>query len=78
VVQSLSLLWQVPSVLTPVQIPASESVENVATVIVDSSAAMAEQLVQKIKVQDLSVVVVSVCSLSCQGFAGSGLDPVGL
>ncbi len=42
---------QVPSVLTPVQIPASESPDNVATLIVDTAAdAPPEHLVARIKV----------------------------
>jgi hypothetical protein len=43
---------QVPSVLTPVQIPASESPDNVATLIVDTAAdAPSEHLVARIKVR---------------------------
>lgn len=44
-------LLQVPPVHTPVQIPASESLEKVTTIIIDSSANEKEQLIQKIKVR---------------------------
>jgi len=48
-----SLHPQVPSVLTPVQIPASESLDNVATVLVDTAgSAHVDQLVAKIRVSE--------------------------
>lgn len=47
---------QVPSVLTPVQIPASESPDNVATLIMDTPAnAPQEQLVARVKVRCMLV-----------------------
>lgn len=56
---------QVPSVLTPVQIPASESPDNVATLIVDTAAdAPLERLVARIKAS-FWYIYVCVCFGMC-------------